>query len=357
MRKKLVILLLMMAIMGSMCTGCTKYYYEQDEARAMGELGRDIVSAYIEENDMDATIVSYEPTIYGGPVRYLTSYAEGFIEEDGITYKFYVDTETEQIYTGKYEEELSEAIRTQVYDFMGLTEQDFINIDKAGYELVLPNKWGNENVPREDVVISAGVVPIEVTDIDEYLASDDVPMFCVTLDASVRDNVDLSFIKDTGYLAAFAAANIIPSSINLSNRLFSGYMCRTHMFYSEYELVDFEEFEMAVMTHHFSMYRQGTDIDEYTYSTDDVTIDVTSYPEGDAYCFSLLQRYDGEFDTTRLNFYFTGDNPPDLSYSFPRDGKQVTGDCHWEECDDGVWRLRSEHNTRVFEREEFVIYR
>lgn len=348
MLKKSSALLIMLAIIISMCTGCTKYYYEKEEAEDMAELGKDIVSEYLEENDIDATIVSCEATIYGVPVRYLTAYANGIIEEDGTTYEFYVDTETEQIYTGKYSEELSAAIESRFYDFIELEEQDIISIKTANYELILPNKWGNENVPNGDVRIGACVLPIEVTDVEEYLESDNALMINVTFDASVEDYVDLSFLKDTNYLDEFGNVNIVPNSISISNRLFKGYVCVTHMFYSEFELVDFEEFQMAIMTHHFSKY--GDEAEDFTYETDDVDIDI----EGDSYYFNLRQRYDHEYENTHINLYFIGDNPPALSYSFTRDNKDVTGDCVWNEYDDGIWRLSAD---RVLIREEFVITR
>lgn len=351
MRKKSLTLLIVLAIFASMFTGCTKYYYDQDEVTAMTELGESIVSDYLEQNDIDATIVSCEATIYGGPVRYLTAYANGILEEDGVTYEFYVDTETSQIYTGKYSEEIFSAAQSKFYDFVGFDEQDFIDVATERYEFVLPNKWGNENVPTGIVAICACVAPIEVTDIEEYIASDDSLMLSVTFEGTTTDEVDLSILKGADYLDTFAEANILPSSVVVSNRLFNGNMYPSHMFYYEYELTDFEEFEMAVMTHSFEVY--GDDIDDYVYEVDDVTIE----ENGDSYNFSLLERYNNESATTRLRFYFTGDTPPELSYTFTQRGNEVTVDCGWVEYDDGIWLLTGDRGIRVFKREEFVITR
>lgn len=346
MKRKAPALILIAASVLSLFTGCTKYYYEQEEAEDMAELGESIVSEYLEANNIDATISSCEATIYGVPVRYLTSYANGTLIEDGVTYEFYVDTETEQIYVGKYSEEISSVIESKFYDVTNLTEDDFLSIDKTSYGIILPNKWANENVPKGDVYLSACVIPIEVTDVEEYINNCEF-MLTATFEGVAKDDTDLSFFKNTDYLNAFSDSNILPLGISVSNRLFSANMYTERMSYYEYELTEYEEFEIAFLTHFYEQDKDGAE--DYVYDISDITID----KDGNTYNFSLLNRYDNSFATTRLVFYYYGENPPAIDYTFMRRNDEVTKSCHWEEISSGVWRLKHD-NVYVFHNEEFT---
>ena len=351
MRKKTTVILLVLAIFASMCTGCIKRYYEESEAEEMAELGESIVQEYLDENNIDATITLCEATIYGVPVLYLTSYANGTIEEDGVSYEFYVDTETRQIYTGKYSEELRTAIKNKFYESIGVDEQDIVSIKTSEYGLVLPTKWGNENKPKGEVIISACVAPIEVTDVAEYLASDDALMLNVTFDGTVKDDVDLSFLKNTDYRNTFAAKNIMPFNISIGNISFRGHIGTKNMFYSEYDFMDYEDLKIRVLIHEFDKY--DDDIEDYVFDIDDVSID----KNGNEYNFSLKKRYNSEFANTRLTFFYEGDNPPEITYTYTRNKKEVTGKCSWDVHSDGVWCMKSEDNNRVFSSSSFTLSR
>ena len=353
---------ILLSLSALLCAGCERQRYQDEDAEAVTQRGREIIQAWVEEKLPGAEILSVDCDVFqypSGP-SYLTGYVNGDLACGGDRREFTVNTQTGQVYFVSDMEEFAELARDYVYEAMSLEEP--VSVREYEVALELPNAY--EGKRRSDTLgettLTSYVLPAEIAlllsdgteegkdAVVSYIrAPENRDALNLRLRADVGDSMELraydlerirSIEADYGLkISGFAFSNS-NEEVNGSSRL------------TEYRLWEWagrEEFQLRVLRELYSDVRDSSRAgkisrEHYLFDSGDIRLENT--PEG---C-RFLYRQGG----TEPQFYvYAKDGATILSYGFDAEYEDIENpyELHWAYSDSaGLWVLENDLGFPIY---------
>ena len=345
-----------------LCSGCERQRYQDADAEALTQRGRELMQAWIGDGLPGAEILSSDCDVFqypGGP-SYLTGYVNGTLAYDGCRRSFTVNTQTGQVYLAADMEAFAELARAFAYEALALEEP--VSVREYEVALELPNAYEGKRGAETlgDATLTFSALPAEIAlllsdgteDARDAIISyirdpENRDVLNLRLWADVGDATDLRSYDleriqsiEAGYgliISGFAFSDS-EEEVNGSSRLTE---------YRRWEWVELEEFQLRVLCELYSDIRDASKTDgisreRYLFDGSDICLEKTQ--EG---CRFWYRR-----GGTEPQFYvYAKDGATLLSYRLSAEYEDMENqyETHWTYSNRaGLWVLENDSGFPIY---------
>ena len=361
-RRFLLLWLVLLSLSALLCSSCERQRYEDADAEAITQRGRELMLAWIEGRLPGAEILSADCDVFqypSGP-SYLTGYVYGTLAYDGGRRDITVNTQTGQVYLAADMAAFAELARPFVYEAMALEEP----LSVREYELALevPNAYEGRSRSETlgDATLTISMLPAEIAlllsdgteDAKDAVISyigdpENRDVLNLRLWADVSDSVELrsydleriqSIEADYGLRISSFAFSDSEEEVNGTSRLTE---------YRRWEWKELEDFRLRVLSELYSDIRDASKADRISrerdlFDSSDIRLEKT--PDG----YRFRYRQGG----TEPQFYiYVKDGALPLSNRFSVEYADMENqyEAHWTYSDRaGLWVLENDAGFPIY---------